>query len=163
MNTDSLIIREILPEDISGAEALIKTVMPEFGAMGPGFSINDAEVLDMYQAYTKPRHVYFVITDGEKIFGGSGIAPLAGEEKEICELRKMYFLKEIRGLGFGQKLMDLCLNKARELGFKKCYLETLKNMEGAKKLYQRNGFVELKGPMGSTGHFSCDSFYLKEL
>ena len=163
MNTDSLIIREILPQDILGVEALIKNVMPEFGAFGPGFSINDAEVLDMYSAYSKPKHVYFVITDGSKIYGGSGIAPLAGEENKVCELRKMYFLKELRGLGFGQKLMDLCLTKAKELGFKKCYLETLKNMDSAKKLYERNGFEEIKGPMGNTGHFGCDSFYLKDL
>lgn len=155
-------IRAIEPGDIQGVEQLIKTVMPEFGACGEGFSINDPEVLDMFSAYNKPGHVYFVISDGKKILGGGGIAPLTGEDKTICELRKMYFLKEIRGQGLGQKLMESCLKEARSLGYKQCYLETLKNMDAAKRLYEKNGFHKLKGPMGNTGHFGCDSFYLKK-
>lgn len=163
MNSKKYFIREISPRDIAGVESLIKTVMPEFGASGPGFAIHDPEVSDMYSAYHRPRHVYFVVTNGDEIFGGGGIAPLAGSKETICELRKMYFKGEIRGLGLGQQLMDLCLNKAREMGYQQCYLETLVCMDRAQKLYVKNGFEPLSGTMGDTGHFACDSFYLKKL
>jgi putative acetyltransferase len=163
MNIKNLKIREIEAEDIVGVKNLIQTVMPEFGASGPGFAIHDPEVQDMFSAYNRERHVYFVITDGKDIFGGGGIAPLAGSDQTICELRKMYFTASIRGLGLGRSLMDLCLARAREMGFKHCYLETLKSMTQAQKLYQRSGFKPLTRPMGETGHFSCDSFYLREL
>ena len=156
-------IRPIAPQDNLSMGRIIKTTMTEFGASGAGFSINDAEVLAMYEAYTRPRHAYFVITNGEQIFGGAGIAPLSGGDPKVCELRKMYFEPEIRGLGFGQELMDKCLEKAHSLGFEHCYLETLKTMKGAEKLYLKNGFRLIAGPMGATGHFSCDSFYLKSL
>lgn len=156
-------IRLIEPQDIQGVEELIKSVMPEFGATGPGFAIHDPEVLDMYSAYHRDRHVYFVVTLGHEILGGGGIAPLAGSNQEVCELRKMYFKEQIRGLGLGQAVMHKCLEEARSMGYKQCYLETLNVMVGAKKLYVKNGFRPLKSPMGETGHFSCDSFYLKDL
>lgn len=155
-------IRPIQIQDIKGVETLIKTVMPEYGASGPGFAIHDPEVLNMFEAYDKPKHAYFVVTDGQEIFGGGGVAPLAGEEG-VCELRKMYFKKQIRGMGLGQKLMDTCLDMAKNMGYEKCYLETLFSMKEAQKLYTRNGFEPLQKPMGNTGHFSCDSFYIKKL
>jgi putative acetyltransferase len=157
------IIRPILPEDCPGVATLIRTVMPEFGACGPGFAIHDPEVDDMYSAYTRARHVYYVITDGKQILGGGGVAPLTGEEETTCELRKMYFMKEIRGKGLGQKVMDLSLMKAKEFGFRECYLETLKTMEKAQILYRKNGFLPISAPRGATGHFSCDAWYLKQL
>lgn len=163
MNSKKYFIREISPRDIAGVESLIKTVMPEFGASGPGFAIHDPEVSDMYSAYHQDRHVYYVVTNGDEIFGGAGIAPLTGDKETVCELRKMYFKSEIRGMGLGQQLMDLCLKKAREMGYKKCYLETLKSMDMAQKLYLKNGFEPLSGCMGDTGHFACDSYYLKNL
>lgn len=162
-NSKKYLIREISPADIAGVESLIKTVMPEFGATGPGFAIHDPEVSNMYTAYHKAGHVYFVVTDGHNIVGGGGIAPLAGARENICELRKMYFKAEIRGLGLGQELMELCLKQAREMGYVKCYLETLKCMDRAQKLYLKNGFEPLSGTMGETGHFACDSFFLKNL
>jgi len=155
-------IRPIQIEDIAGVEALIKTVMPEYGASGPGFAIHDPEVLNMFEAYNKPMHCYFVVTDGKEVLGGGGIASLAGENG-ICELRKMYFKKEIRGKGLGQQLMDKCLNQAKAMGYQKCYLETLFSMKEAQKLYTRNGYQPLEKPMGNTGHFSCDSFFIKNL
>jgi putative acetyltransferase len=156
-------IREIQEEDISGVADLIRTVMPEFGASGPGFAIHDGEVNDMFHAYHRPDHAYFVVTDGQDILGGGGIAPLTGGEEKVCELRKMYFMPEIRGKGLGQGVMDLCLKAAKKMGYQKCYLETLKSMEKAQVLYLRNGFCPIKGPMGATGHFSCDSWFLKNL
>jgi putative acetyltransferase len=137
--------------------------MPEFGASGPGFAIQDPEVDQMFEAYSQPRHRYFVVAQGLRIFGGGGIAPLSGGGEGVCELRKMYFLPEIRGLGLGQKLMDQCLMTAESFDFQECYLETLIAMEKAQALYLRNGFIKLPQPMGSTGHFSCDSWYLKKL
>lgn len=158
-----MIIRKISSSDIVGIKYVIQTVMPEFGASGPGFAIHDPEVLDMHQAYEKARHVYFVVEVDGRILGGAGVAPLEGAGEEVCELRKMYFLPELRGKGVGQKLMDLCLKAAREFGFKQCYLETLETMTEARKLYGRNGFKQIPSSLGATGHFGCDAYYLKDL
>lgn len=47
--TDFL-IRPIEARDNVAVASIIRTVMPEFGADGPGFAIHDAEVDAMYQA-----------------------------------------------------------------------------------------------------------------
>lgn len=163
MDYAKIVIRRIEIKDNPEIAQIIRSVMTSFGASGEGFSINDPEVDHIYEAYQNLGHAYFVITDGVRVYGGGGIGPLAGEEKHTCELKKMYFLPEIRGQGFGQKLMDVCLNEARNLGYLKCYLETLLSMEDAIKLYRKNNFQELSAPLGKTGHFSCDSFFVKNL
>jgi putative acetyltransferase len=156
-------IRPIRKTDNPKVAAIIRAVMPEFGASGPGFAIHDAEVDDMFGAYRPPRAAYFVIENGEGLVGGGGIAPLEKGAEDTCELKKMYFLPAVRGLGLGQELISRCLDAAREAGFRRCYLETLETMHKARALYERNGFEKLCGPEGATGHFGCDRFYARPL
>lgn len=156
-------IRPIRPDDDATLATIIRTVMPEFGATGSGFAITDPEVDWMSRAYAAPRHAYFVVERGGRVVGGGGVAPLVGGDAGICELRKMYFLREARGLGAGAALMARSLEAARSFGFTQCYLETLTGMETAMRLYQRSGFRRIDAPMGATGHGGCDSFYLLAL
>ena len=154
-----LTLRPIQPTDDAAVAAVIREVMPRFGAGGPGFAIHDAEVDAMYAAYQKPGHAYFVVEEGGRVLGGGGVAPLAGADGKTCELRKMYFLPEARGRGMGEELLRRCLESARSLGYATCYLETLTGMDAAMKLYERMGFERLSAPMGNTGHFGCNRWY----
>lgn len=156
-------IRPIQARDDAAVAAVIRAVMPEFGAVGDGFAINDPEVDWMHRAYGAPRCAYFVVERDGVVVGGGGVAPLTGAHGDVCELRKMYFLPQARGLGAGSAMMARCLDAARTLGFRRCYLETLCGMDAAKKLYERTGFQPLDAPMGDTGHGGCDRFYLLEL
>jgi putative acetyltransferase len=157
------IIRKVRAEDNTAVANIIRTVMPEFGASGAGFAIHDREVDDIYKAYTQPRTAYFVCEYNGKIVGGGGIAPLEGGDRNTCELKKMYFLPEGRGKGLGQKVLRSCMQGAREAGFAFCYLETFNTMTDAMKLYEKNGFEKIAGPLGNTGHFACDTFYCLKL
>src|SRR5262245_10481506 len=62
-------IRPITPADNTAVAAIIRGVMPEFGAGGPGFAIHDPEVSAMAEAYTGPRAAYFVITRNAEVMG----------------------------------------------------------------------------------------------
>jgi len=157
------LIRPIEPRDDFSIAAIIRGVMPEFGAGGDGFAIHDAEVGAMHAAYTRPRCAYFVLEINRKVVGGGGVAPLEHGEPDVCELRKMYFLPEARGFGAGQAMITRCLDTARELGFKRCYLETLTGMDAAQALYRKQGFTPLCAPMGSTGHHGCDRWFIRPL
>ena len=156
-------IRPITTADDAAMAAIIRGVMPEFGATGDGFAINDPEVDWMHRAYSQPRCAYFVVEREDRVVGGAGVAPLEGGDPGVCELRKMYFLPEARGIGAGAALMARCLQAARELGFRQCYLETLTGMDSAMKLYERSGFRRISCSMGHTGHGGCNTFYLLEL
>ena len=126
-------IRPIQPGDDAAVATLIRTVMPEFGAVGQGFAINDPEVDWMAKAYAAPRSSYFVVERDGEIQGGGGIAPLAGGDGDTCELRKMYFLPSLRG------------------------------MSAAQKLYERSGFARIDAALGDTGHGGCNTFMVREL
>jgi putative acetyltransferase len=158
-------IRAIEASDVAGVALLIRTVMPAFGASGPGFAIHDPEVDDMFSAYQGGAAAYFVITAAgeDGVLGGGGYAPLAGGDGATCELRKMYFLPELRGLGLGRALLERCIAGARAAGFARMYLETLTGMDRAKALYERAGFTAIPGSLGTTGHFGCDRFYVLDL
>jgi len=159
----NVIIRLIAAADDAQVAAIIQSVMPEFGADGPGFAIHDPEVAAMSAAYAAPRHAYFVVERDGQVAGGAGIAPLAGADPALCELRKMYFLPSLRGLGAGSALLRQCLEFARSAGFAQCYLETLTGMDRAQALYEHIGFQRLPAALGGTGHFGCNRFYLLDL
>lgn len=156
-------VRALQPHDNPAIRDIIRTVMPEFGASGQGFAIHDAEVEDMFSAYSQKGCAYFVFEENGKVLGGGGIGPLKGGDAQTCELKKMYFLSEGRGKGMGQQVLTACLDAAKKLGYTTCYLETFNTMQLAMKLYERNDFKKISGPCGSTGHFACDIFYQKEL
>ena len=156
-------IEPIQPADDAAVAAIIRTVMPEFGACGPGFAIHDAEVDAMCAAYRIPRAAYFVLKKDGRIVGGAGVAPLLGGDPGTCELRKMYLLADARGFGQGERLLSLCLSEAQRLGFTTCYLETTSKMNQAQRLYEKLGFTPRATPSGATGHFSCDKWYEKPL
>lgn len=142
---------------------IIRTVMTEFGCVGQGFSIEDPEVDHMFQAYSDDRAAYYVLELDGQVKGCGGFAQLDGGAKDTCELKKMYFLTEARGLGLGKRMLEMCMDKARDCGYRKMYLETVERMTAANGLYQHMGFQLLKGPRGATGHGGCDAFYELQL
>jgi putative acetyltransferase len=156
-------IRPIETRDDAAVAAIIRSVMPEFGADGPGFAIHDAEVDTMSASYARARSAYFVVELDGRVQGGGGVAPLENGDADTCELRKMYFLPSLRGLGAGRAVIERCIDAARAFGFRRCYLETLTGMDAAQALYAANGFRRIEQALGNTGHHSCDRFFQRDL
>jgi ribosomal protein S18 acetylase RimI-like enzyme len=162
MNAPPFTLRPIRPEDDGAVATIIRTVMPEFDADGPGFAIHDPEVNGMSAAYSIARATYFVVEVNGRVVGGGGIAPLQGADEDTAELRKMYFLPETRGIGAGSALLRHLLGLAKNMGFARVYLETLTGMDAAQRLYEHLGFRRLDKQLGCTGHFACNRYYMLE-
>ena len=160
---DKAIIREIMPDDNPKVANVIRKVLEDLGVPKVGTAYADKALDKMYENYDVPRATYFVIEENDEILGCAGIAQLENYEGNVCELQKMYFLETARGKGLGTKMMKVCLNRAREYGFEKCYLETMPYMKDAQKLYLKTGFRYIDAPMGNTGHFSCPIWMLLDL
>lgn len=160
---DSIRIREIQKLDNAQMAAIVRDVLTDFGAPKIGTAYADPYLDTLFEVYNVPRAIYFVVEKNGKILGGAGIMQLENADNSICELQKMYFLPELRGLGFGTQLMKLCLEKAIEFGFESCYIETMSYMDAAQKLYRKSGFEYLDHPIGNTGHNSCGVWMLKKL
>ena len=61
----------------------------------------------------------------------------------ICQLQKIYVLKEFLDLKIGKALQNELLNHAKNLGMKKIWLSVLKSNERAVGFYHKHGFVTL--------------------
>nr|WP_298995444.1 GNAT family N-acetyltransferase [uncultured Polaribacter sp.] len=163
MTSKDFIIREIKPTDNKEVAKIIRSVILEMGAPKVGTAYEDKATDTMFETYQKEKSSYFVLEHNNTIVGGAGIAQLDNYDGNVCELQKMYFLPIARGKGLGSKLITICLEKAKELGFETCYLETLPYMKAAVKLYNKYGFKNLDKPMGNTCHYNCNVWMIKEI
>ena len=158
-----MLIREIQQKDNESIAKVIRDIFHELNAPKVGTAYADPILDTLYEVYQAPRSKYYVVEKEGKVVGGCGVAPLENGDTEVCELQKMYFAPEIRGTGFAEKIIEKCLEFAKTQGFEICYLETLSFMTTAQKLYKRIGFENIDGPMGNTGHNSCEVWMTKKL
>jgi len=163
MTNSDYIIREIEARDNAQMKKIVQSVIVEMGAPKVGTAYEDKALEDLYTVYQKDKAIYFIVEYNGVVLGGGGIAALDNFEGNTCELQKMYFLPEARGKGLGAKMIEKCMKKAKEFGFEQCYLETLPYMTAAQKLYKKNGFSQIDGPMGNTCHYSCDVWMIRKL
>lgn len=163
MSQNNYIIRELQLKDNEQIAKVIRKVLIEFGVPKVGTAYEDTALDMMFETYNNLKSTYFVVKKNGELLGGAGIMQLKKSNENICELQKMYFAPDARGLGLGSKMIKTCLKKAKDLGYEKCYLESLPYMKGARKLYEKTGFISLEKPMGNTGHFSCNMWMIKSL
>ncbi|MEZ4853798.1 GNAT family N-acetyltransferase [Flavobacterium sp.] len=158
-----MILRKIQPQDNEQIAKVIRDIFDELNAPKEETAYADPILDQLYDVYQQPKSIYFIVEHEGKVIGGGGLAPLENATEEFCELQKMYFSPQARGLGLGKEIIEKSLTFAKEQGFTKCYLETLPFMQNARKLYEKMGFQYLEKPMGCTGHTSCDVWMIKEL
>ena len=158
-----MLIREIQQKDNESIAKVIRAIFHELDAPKVGTAYADPILDTLYEVYQAPRSVYYVVEKDGKVVGGCGVAPLENGDDSVCELQKMYFAPEIRRTGYAEKIIEKCLEFAKTQSFEICYLETLSFMTTAQKLYKRIGFENICGPMGNTGHSSCEVWMTKKL
>ena len=157
------IIRPIQPKDDASIGQLIKAVLTEFKANKPGTAYFDESTNHLSTLFQVQKAVYWVVEENGEIIGGGGIYPTEGLPADTCELVKLYLHQNARGKGLGKALMDKCLEKAKELGYKKIYLESMPELNQAVSLYEKLGFAKQCSALGNSGHFGCDIWMVKEL
>jgi putative acetyltransferase len=153
-------VRPILADDNSELNAVIRRVRDSFGPHEAGFDATDPEMDDICAAYQSPTSAFFVAERQGRVVGGAGVGPLAGREGAVCELRKMYLLPEARRVRLGTELALRCLEAARQMGYKTCFLRTLKRMNAAQTLYLSLGFRPLRTTEVEFGHQDFTWFQL---
>lgn len=138
MNRSDIVIRQATNDDCERVITLVSSVLEEFQLpFEPGSK--DADLADIETMYIQAGGWFEVIEDQSgRLLGTYGLFPL---NDITCELRKMYFLREIRGVGLGREILERAVSQARRLGFKKMVLETTSVLERAIHLYRRFGFV----------------------
>ena len=141
--------------------AIVRAALREHGLDIPGTAYFDAALDHLSAYYDRPGRAYYVLLDGETVAGGIGIAEFEGLPG-CCELQKLYLTKSARGRGLGGDMIRFIEDRARELGYRRIYLETHTNLRAAIRAYERCGYREIPRP-DSVIHTTMDRFYIKEL
>ena len=99
------------------------------------------DILDTYITTRDPQteRGWIAERDGQRI---GCVFCTRAHEPDMARLRMLLVLPEARGAGLGQRLLDHCIDFARDLGRKTLYLWTHESHRAACALYAKNGFEQ---------------------
>lgn len=102
-------------------------------------AILDGDDHSFYAKYNKLDSIKYtiVVYENEKPIG---IGAIKEFDTSSMEVKRMFILHEFRKKGFATKILFELEKWAKELGYKKCVLETGKRQPEAIELYMKNGY-----------------------
>lgn len=131
-------IRSASNDDCGNVQKLVFSILQEYG-LTPDLAETDKDIADIEAHYIERGGLFELLetADGE-LLGTVGLYPM---DAETVELRKMYLSPKLRGKGIGKQTLERMIERSRELGFKKIYLETASVLKEAVGLYEKFGFT----------------------
>lgn len=97
----------------------------------------EQELKALETMYAPPSGALLLLQDDSAYRACVGLRPLGDE----CEMKRLYVKPELRGQGWGRTLAEAIVERARALGYRRLYLDTLPSMTEARALYRDMGFV----------------------
>lgn len=91
--------------------------------------------------YNNSYNFWYAINNEGKILGSIGLKKISGHYGEI---KKFFVIKEYRGKGVAQKLMDTLLKAALKHKFEFLFLGTVNKFHAAHKFYSKSGFTLIR-------------------
>ena len=153
-------VRPSRSSDNSRIATIIRSVLEELGQATEGSAYFEPTTDRIHETYRRAKGTYLVLDQGGQICGGGGVFP---HSRETCELKNMYLLREARGHGYGKRLMNALLARARADGSRRMFLETHHSWSSAVALYEAFGFAPCDKPSFYRGHAACNAYYDKRL
>ena len=98
-----------------------------------------AEIIGRYAATCDPAREQAWLADCEGRIAGS-IFLMRGSDTATAKLRLLYVEREARGLGIGRALVEACIARAREIGYRRLDLWTQDCLVAARRIYAAAGF-----------------------
>ncbi len=141
MLSKEFLIRAATNDDIPSIKKVIFTCLKEY-ALPPEVNGKDSDLNNIEKNYFSANGFFGVVvnTNTDLIIGTFGLFPI---NERICELRKMYLSKEVRGKGLGKIILNTAIDMAKEKHYKKIILETISPLTVAISLYKQSGFKEI--------------------
>lgn len=163
MELNGITYRNIEVEDNKKLADLIRAVFREFKIDRPGTVYFDPTTDNLFELFKTPGSVYWIAEENGVMAGGCGVYPTPGLPQGYAELVKLYLLPRWRGKGIGLRLMENCIESARQMGYKHLYLESLPELEKAVSMYIKSGFTHISHALGNSGHFGCNIWMVRDL
>ena len=124
------------------------------------FQSFEAELENPLKKYDLNKGAILLAYHENEVCGCIALQSLDDKEKAVCEMKRLYVRPAFRKLGIGKLLVDKILEVAREKGYKKMKLDTLKRLEAAIDLYKTYGFTTTQpyyqNPLGDVVYMEKD-------
>lgn len=98
-----------------------------------------SDIEDSSKFYPPTGRFYLVQRDNRYV----GVGCLKRLDEGVGEIQRMYLQPQMRGVGAGRLLVERLLQDARQMGYRKVRLESLKALGAAHGLYHAVGFVDV--------------------
>ena len=124
-----------------GFFAYMRAAFPEKAASIDAYLVAqdfEGQLADFRNHFNPPTGECLLARLGGKPVGVVMLKPYADG---VCELNRMYVLREARGHGIGRGLCERLIARARELGYRAIRLDALNNQVDALPLYRSLGFT----------------------
>jgi GNAT superfamily N-acetyltransferase len=122
-----------------------------------GFQKFDEELASLPGDYGRPRGRLWLAMMGAEAAGCAGIRPFGQGD---CEMKRLYVRPGQRGKGVGKRLAATAIEVAKQIGYRRMYLDTLASMTDATRLYRSLGFQETEpytyNPYPNVLYFALD-------
>lgn len=151
----------ISPEHNAPLATLIRSSLKARHLDIPGTAYCDESLDRLSEYYDGPGRAYFVLLERNELIGGVGFSAFSGFP-DCCELQKLYLAEQAQGRGIGYDMLRFVELQAKEMGFKRIYLETHTNLQAAIHIYEKTGYREIGRPDWVV-HSTMNRFYLKDI
>lgn len=127
----------IIPKRTTSTDKNFQNLVKE---LDTELKILDGEDHSFYDQFNKMDSLKYVVVayDQDNPVGCGAIKEFA---QDTMEVKRMYVPLNKRGLGIATIILTELENRAREVNFKKCILETGKKQPAAIRLYQKNDYT----------------------
>lgn len=127
------------PEHLAVARELFEEYAEQLGH-DLEFQQFSQELENLPGTYAPPRGRLLLATWGPAVVGCVG---LREQSPAICEMKRMYVRPDFRRRGIGRRLAVEIIAAARQIGYERMRLDTLRPMNVPRALYQSLGFQEV--------------------
>jgi GNAT superfamily N-acetyltransferase len=91
--------------------------------------------------YFPPLGRLLLAREAHRLVGLGFLKPIGNN---VCEIKRMYVLPELRGKGLGRTLLARLIDEAKDIGYGKILLDSAVYMKAAHSLYRSMGFAEIE-------------------
>jgi len=130
------IIEAHSPEHIEIARNLFKEYAASLG-FDLCFQNFEQELAELPGDYAPPEGRFYLALERSRPAGCVALRKLAAD---ACEMKRFYVRPLFRGRGVGKKLATALIGEARQMGYKRMFLDTVPSMQRAIVLYRALGF-----------------------
>jgi GNAT superfamily N-acetyltransferase len=137
-----IVIREAEPSDHGWVLERHAHLFDDQEVSGDRFLALIARLISDYLGDHDPQHegAWVAELDGERV----GSIYCVRRSEEVAQLRLYFVDRAARGHGVGSRLVEHCIDFARDRGYKRIMLSTVSPLESARRIYDAAGFRQTK-------------------